>query len=89
MNPGWISTEMPYIKIGQKYTLFGRRRSILQTDKKYTVAGTDIEEVKRLNANSGLTYNELNALIAKTGGKGSAQYSDTDSAQVKREILGE
>ena len=56
----------------------------MQSDKKYTVAGTDIDEVKRLNANSGLTYNELNALIAKTGGKGSAQYSDTDPAQVKK-----
>lgn len=32
---------------------------------KYTVAGTNIEEVKRQNANSGLTYNELNELIAK------------------------
>ena len=55
----------------------------MKPDKKYTVAGTDIEEVKRQNANSGLTYNELNELIAKTGGKGSAQYSDTDSTQVK------
>ena len=32
---------------------------------KYTVVGTDIEEVKRKNANSGLSYNELNELIAK------------------------
>ncbi|WOV83473.1 hypothetical protein PGH26_11240 [Sporosarcina jeotgali] len=57
----------------------------MQTEKKYTVAGTDIDEVKRQNANSGLTYNELNELIAKTGGKGSAQYSDsnTDSAQME------
>ncbi|MBD7908900.1 gamma-type small acid-soluble spore protein [Sporosarcina gallistercoris] len=61
----------------------------MQTDKKYTVAGTDIEEVKRLNANSGLTFNELNALIAKTGGKGSAPYSDTDPSQVKSEMRGE
>ncbi|WP_039042850.1 hypothetical protein [Sporosarcina sp. ZBG7A] len=56
----------------------------MQTDKKYTIVGTDIDEVKRQNANSGLTYNELNALIAKRGGKGSAQYSDTDPAQVKK-----
>ncbi|WP_251662336.1 hypothetical protein [Sporosarcina aquimarina] len=55
----------------------------MQTDKKYTIVGTDIEEVKRLNANSGLTYNELNALIAKTNGQGSGQYRDTDSAQVE------
>ncbi|MFS0781625.1 hypothetical protein [Bacillus sp. 1P06AnD] len=34
-------------------------------DKKYTVTGTDIHEVKELNAHSGLTYNEIKALIAK------------------------
>lgn len=32
---------------------------------KYTVAGTNIDEVKRLNANSGLSYNELNELLTK------------------------
>lgn len=31
----------------------------------YTVAGTDIEEVKRQNANSGLSYNELNEWFAQ------------------------
>lgn len=30
-----------------------------------TVVGTDIEEVKELNANSGMTYNELNEWFAK------------------------
>lgn len=35
------------------------------TDKRYTVAGTDIEEVKRLNAQSGLTYNEAKQLLAE------------------------
>ncbi|MDW0111004.1 gamma-type small acid-soluble spore protein [Sporosarcina aquimarina] len=61
----------------------------MQANKKYTVAGTDIEEVKRQNANSGLTYNELNALIAERSGEGSAQYSDADSFRVKRKIQGE
>ena len=32
---------------------------------KYTVVGTDIEEVKRLNANSGMSYNELNEWFAR------------------------
>ncbi|WP_042346877.1 hypothetical protein [Bacillus massiliigorillae] len=32
---------------------------------KFTVAGTNIEEVKQLNAHSGLTYNEIKALIQK------------------------
>lgn len=33
--------------------------------KKYTKAGTDIEEVKRLNAASGLSYNEVKKLLAQ------------------------
>ncbi|PID18700.1 hypothetical protein [Sporosarcina sp. P33] len=32
---------------------------------KYTVAGTNIEEVKKQNANSGLTYNEIYEVLAK------------------------
>ena len=36
-----------------------------QHDKKYTVTGTDIDEVKRLNAHSGLTYNEVKQLLQK------------------------
>ena len=50
-----------------------------------TVAGTDINEVKRQNANSGLTYNEVKALIAKTGGKGTGVYSDTNPEMVKKQ----
>ncbi|MGG3468872.1 hypothetical protein ABES02_15490 [Neobacillus pocheonensis] len=33
--------------------------------KHVTVAGTDIEEVKRLNAQSGLSYNEVKQLLAQ------------------------
>lgn len=33
-------------------------------NKKYTAAGTDIEEVKRLNAASGLSYNDVKARLA-------------------------
>ncbi|MEH7480487.1 hypothetical protein V7157_05155 [Neobacillus drentensis] len=32
----------------------------------YTIVGTDIEEVKRLNSQSGLSYNEVKKLL---GGK--------------------
>ena len=32
---------------------------------KFTVVGTNIEEVKRLNAESGMSYNELNEWFAK------------------------
>lgn len=34
-------------------------------EKKYTEAGTDIDEVKKLNAASGLSYNEVKALLAQ------------------------
>ncbi len=52
--------------------------------RKTTSVGTDINEVKRLNAESGLSYNEVKALLAKTGGKGTALYSNTDVEEVKR-----
>ena len=34
-------------------------------NKKRTIAGTDIEEVKRQNANSGLTYNQVKQYLAE------------------------
>jgi len=34
-------------------------------NRKLTIVGTDIEEVKRLNANSGMSYNELNEWFAR------------------------
>ncbi|MEN1937408.1 hypothetical protein AAIE21_17925 [Paenibacillus sp. 102] len=37
----------------------------MNNEKKYTVVGTDIDEVKRLNKNSGLTYNQVKELLAK------------------------
>ncbi|MFD2045475.1 gamma-type small acid-soluble spore protein [Ornithinibacillus salinisoli] len=52
---------------------------------KYTDAGTDIEEVKRKNQNSGMSYNEAKEWIAKhTGGHGTNVFSDTDIENVKR-----
>ena len=35
-------------------------------EKKFTEAGTDIDEVKRLNAASGLSYNDTLAILAQT-----------------------
>lgn len=34
-------------------------------EKKVTVVGTDIEEVKRLNSQSGLSYNQVKQLLAE------------------------
>lgn len=53
---------------------------------RFTVAGTDIEEVKRRNADSGLSYKEVYELLAKTGGKNTKQFSNTDVEKVKREV---
>ncbi|MBK3494746.1 gamma-type small acid-soluble spore protein [Viridibacillus sp. YIM B01967] len=49
----------------------------------FTSSGTDIDEVKRKNAESGLSYNEVKAILAKTGGQGTAMYSDTNIQEVK------
>lgn len=55
--------------------------------KKYTAAGTDIESVKKQNTNSGMSYNEAKAFMARTtGGHGTAKYSNTNVEQVKRDI---
>lgn len=54
----------------------------------YTIAGTNIEEVKRKNAQSGMSYNEVKEWMAKTtGGHGTAIYSNTDIEEVKRKNI--
>ncbi|MCQ6282502.1 gamma-type small acid-soluble spore protein [Bacillus sp. EB600] len=59
-----------------------------QDHDRYTIVGTDIEEVKRLNANSGLSYNKVKALLAKTiGGRGTAIYNDIEKASRKNQLL--
>lgn len=40
--------------------------------------------MKRKNAESGLSYNEVKEILAKTGGQGTAIYSDTNSAEVQK-----
>ncbi|QOV10446.1 gamma-type small acid-soluble spore protein [Viridibacillus arvi] len=52
----------------------------------FTSSGTDIDEVKRKNVESGMSYNEIKAMIAKTDGKGTAMYSDTNSEEIKNNI---
>ncbi|MGE8079788.1 gamma-type small acid-soluble spore protein [Peribacillus loiseleuriae] len=52
----------------------------------FTVAGTNIDAVKRQNERSGMSYNEVKELLAKTtGGYGTGVYSDTNIEEVKRE----
>ncbi len=52
---------------------------------RFTIAGTNIDEVKRQNERSGLSYNQVKELLAKTtGGKGTWIYSDTNIEEVKK-----
>ncbi|MFZ4202763.1 MULTISPECIES: gamma-type small acid-soluble spore protein [Lysinibacillus] len=55
-------------------------------DAQFSVSGTNIDEVKQKNAESGLSYNEVKALLAKQGGHGTAVFSDTNVDEVKQEI---
>ena len=48
----------------------------------YTVSGTDIEEVKRKNAEAGLSYKEVLELLVKMGGKNTSVYSNTNAEEV-------
>ncbi|WP_397537207.1 gamma-type small acid-soluble spore protein [Rummeliibacillus pycnus] len=51
----------------------------------FTVAGTDIDEVKRKNAESGMSYNEVKAMLAKTNLQDTAIYSDTNAPKIQTE----
>lgn len=55
-------------------------------EQQFTSVGTDINEVKRKNAESGLSYNEVKELLAKRGGQGTAVYSDTNVEEVRQQI---
>ncbi|MBL5772683.1 gamma-type small acid-soluble spore protein [Heyndrickxia sporothermodurans] len=53
----------------------------------FTVAGTSIDDVKRKNAQSGMSYNEVKEWLAKTtGGHGTSIYSNTNVEELKRNI---
>ncbi|WP_238602119.1 gamma-type small acid-soluble spore protein [Lysinibacillus parviboronicapiens] len=54
-------------------------------EAQFTSSGTNINEVKRQNAASRLSYNEVKELLAKNGGQGTAIYSDTNVQEVKKE----
>lgn len=55
-----------------------------QNNDQYTVVGTNIDEVKRLNAQSGLSYNEVKELLARTTGvRGKTINSNTNFKESK------
>ncbi len=53
----------------------------------FTVVGTNINEVKKRNEQSGMSYNEVKEWMAKnTGGHGTKVFSDTNINEVRKEI---
>lgn len=54
--------------------------------RKYTVAGTDIDEVKRQNAQSGMSYNEVKRTIENNESIDTASFSNTNIEQVRKDI---
>ncbi|MFC4410118.1 hypothetical protein ACFOZY_06655 [Chungangia koreensis] len=50
-----------------------------QPNGKYTEAGTDIEEVKKRNAESGMTYNEVKEMLARSITKEAAERTSVPS----------
>ena len=57
-----------------------------ENNDQYTSVGTNINEVKRKNTASGLSYNEVKELLAKQGGQGTNIYSDTNVEDVRQQI---
>ncbi|WP_342441637.1 gamma-type small acid-soluble spore protein [Lysinibacillus sp. FSL K6-0075] len=57
-----------------------------EKEAQFTSAGTNINEVKQKNADAGLSYNEVKALLARSGGHGTSIYSDTNTEEVKQDI---
>ena len=54
--------------------------------RKYTVAGTDIDEVKRQNAQSGMSYNEVKRMMEHNESIDTASLSNTNIEQVREDI---
>lgn len=86
MNDCLPSKLLFRIVIEFQVNLVSEWRRIVMKDStdssKYTAAGTNIDEVKRQNANSGLSYNEAMELIAKTGGIGTHSFKDTKDTKL-------
>ena len=55
-------------------------------EEHFTSVGTNVNEVKRKNAESGLSYNEVKELLAKQGGQGTFEYSDTNVEEVRQQV---
>ncbi len=59
--------EAPYLHEKANFSKEYRKTilgGLYMNNKKYTVSGTNIEDVKRQNEQSGLTYNEAKRVLA-------------------------
>ncbi len=66
-------------------TKYNDPRHKLENDT-FSASGTNIDAVKRQNERSGMSYNEVKELLAKTtGGHGTSIYSDTNVDQVRKD----
>lgn len=65
-----MGTASFFISMYKKVTFhfqknLGVGKTMLINKSRYSIVGTDIEEVKRLNSQSGLSYNEVKKLLAE------------------------
>lgn len=74
-----------YVRYNQKKCPI-KEANRMENNQRFTVAGTDIEEVKQKNAESGLSYKEVLEILAATGGTGTKQFSNADVEEVKQQI---
>ncbi|MFQ3546638.1 gamma-type small acid-soluble spore protein [Halobacillus rhizosphaerae] len=66
-------------------TKYNDPRHKLENDT-FAASGTNIDAVKRQNERSGMSYNEVKELLAKTtGGHGTSIYSDTNVEKVRKD----
>lgn len=81
--------QVPFINQTNRHKIISNSlegQAMKQQDQMFTVAGTNIVEVKKQNQESGLSYNEVYALLAKTGGKRTSIYSDTNREKIRAKL---
>lgn len=73
-----------------KIEVFHMKDEKQHVNNSFTVAGTNIEEVKALNMNFGMSYNEAKFWLAMAnGGRGTRIFSNTDITAMRRKFASE
>jgi hypothetical protein len=64
-----------------------KKEGCSMSDNKFTEVGTNIDEVRKQNAQSGLSYNEAKAKLAQTTrGKDTKKYSNTKIGEIRNRL---